>query len=173
MFLDAALLAFLCWGAYSGYKKGFLIEIISLLVIVLSVLLSFKFLALGIELVSKTFKTVPVAVPIIAFSLLFVALFLVLFTIGKFVKGLLTQSILKDLDKAVGALLGLFKNAFIAGNIMWLLEVLNKKIHFIDLSKSILVPILIPISKSTFTLFSYFLPFLKDILQNLEKFISN
>jgi len=170
--IDILALAFLCWGAYNGFKKGFLIEIISLIVIILSVLLSFKFLSLGMEFVKNYFKTIPVFLPIISFALLFIGLFIVLYTSGKFIKNILTQSVLKDLDKGVGALLGLFKNAFIAGNIFWILEVVNKKVHFIDLTKSTLFPILVPISKTTFSLFSYLLPFLKNILENLEKFIS-
>lgn len=169
--LDLVILLPLIWGAYMGYQKGLLIELISLVVVVAAVILSFKLLTKGMAVVSGFITTMPKALPVISFLLLFVVLLLGLSLLGKALKGLLHKTLFKDFDKVLGAALGLFKFAFMVSNLLWIIEkseaVFSKKM----VADSVLFPYVKPLAQHVYHGISWLFPFAKDLLMNLAVFL--
>jgi membrane protein required for colicin V production len=169
--LDLIILVPLIWGAYIGYKKGLLIEIISLFVVIIAVILSFKLLTKAMFVVKGYLNTVPQALPVVSFIILFVLLLLVLSLLGKALKGLLHQTIFKDFDQVLGAALGLFKFAFLVSNLLWLIEKSQSVFGNKIVSDSILFPYVRPVAQYIYTAISWLFPFAKELLSNLAVFL--
>jgi membrane protein required for colicin V production len=169
--LDLIILLPLLWGAYMGYRKGLLIELISLVVVIVAVMLSFKLLTKGIAIVGSYVTSIPKALPIISFLVLFIVLLLGLSLLGKALKGLLHKTIFKDFDKVLGAALGLFKFAFIVSNLLWVIEKSESLFGKKMVTASILFPFVKPVAQHVYTGISWAFPFAKDLLLNLAVFL--
>ncbi|MFT4741964.1 MAG: membrane protein required for colicin V production, partial [Marivirga sp.] len=118
--LDIILLIPLVFGAYLGFKKGLLLEIVSLLAFFLAVVGAFKLVDFGQELLSPYFQNWEKALPIISFVLLFVGILLLVNLVGKIAKKILDMTLLGGLDNFAGAVLGLLKWAFGVSLVLWL-----------------------------------------------------
>ena len=169
--LDIVILIPLIWGAYIGYQKGLLIEMISVVVVIIAILLSFKLLTKGVSVVGEYIKSVPSALPIISFIVLFVVILLILSLLGKVLKGLLHKTIFKEFDKVLGAALGLFKFAFIMSNVLWIIEKSESVFGKNIVTQSVLFPLVKPIAQYVYTGISWVFPFVKEILMNLAVYL--
>lgn len=169
--LDVIILVPLIWGAYIGYQKGLLIEMISVVVVIIAIILSFKLLTKGVSIISGYIKSVPSALPIISFIVLFVVILLILSLLGKALKGLLHKTIFKEFDKVLGAALGLFKFAFILSNVLWIIEKSESVFGKNIVTQSVLFPFVKPIAQHVYTGISWVFPFVKEILMNLAVYL--
>ncbi|OZI05298.1 colicin V production protein [Siphonobacter sp. BAB-5385] len=126
-FLDLLLLVPLAYGAYTGFRRGVLVEIIAVIAFVVSLILGFKLLNEAIafvapyvgETVGRKF------LPYIGFSSIFV---LVIFTINRFgwlLRRSLRYTIFGSFDSMAGAVVGLFTYAFGISVFLWLLQALG------------------------------------------------
>lgn len=169
--LDILILVPLIWSAYKGFTKGLMIELLTLVAIVASIVLSFKLLHGAIILLKNNLEKVPPMLPVLVFVGLFVGILVILVMLNNMFKNIVYQTPLKSMDNALGALLGLFKAALLVSSVLWLINkseaVFGKEI----LKESVLAPIIMPITTATFKVFSIILPFVKDLLQDLELFL--
>ena len=169
--LDLILLIPLIWGAYIGYKKGLLIELISVVVVVVAILLSFKLLTQAILIVKEFTNSVPKALPAISFVILFILLLIGLTLLGNLLKKVLHKTIFKEFDQALGAALGLLKFAFLLSNLLWVIErsesVFGKNI----ITESFLFPFIKPIAPSIYTGLAWIFPYIKILLNDLAIFL--
>jgi membrane protein required for colicin V production len=71
--LDILILIPLLWGAVNGYKKGLIIEIIGIGAFVAAIILGFKFLGLGMEILEPhtSAQLVRRALPFLGFAVIF------------------------------------------------------------------------------------------------------
>ncbi len=126
-FLDLLLLIPLAYGAYTGFRRGVLVEIIAVIAFVVSIILGFKLLNEAIafaapyvgETIGRKF------LPYIGFSSIFV---LVIFTINRFgwlLRRSMRYTIFGSFDSMAGAVVGLFTYAFGISIFLWLLNALN------------------------------------------------
>jgi membrane protein required for colicin V production len=169
--LDLIILIPIIWGAYIGYQKGLLIELITLVVVIAAVIVSFKLLTQGMAIISRYITTIPTALPVVSFIIMFVVLLLGLSLLGKALKGLLHKTIFKDFDKVLGAALGLFKFAFMVSNLLWLIGKSESVFGKTFVSESILYPYVKPLAQHVYNGLSWALPFVKEILVDLAVFL--
>jgi membrane protein required for colicin V production len=102
--LDGLILLFWIWSAYKGYKKGLIVEIISLFVFIVLLILVFKALQMGHDWAefSKSFS--------FGSFLLFFALIAVLVSwIGKLLKKVINKVLFEGFDNILGAIFSIFK----------------------------------------------------------------
>ena len=109
--LDIIILVPLLWGAYKGFTKGFVMEIVSLLAFVVAILVAFKTLHLGIELI-RPYISAESFLPLISFVIIFIGVVLLINLAGKLIKKFLDITLLGKVDDIAGAVLGAFKWAF-------------------------------------------------------------
>ncbi|HEY0109565.1 MAG TPA: CvpA family protein, partial [Fibrella sp.] len=50
--IDILILIPLLWGAYNGYRKGLLVEVVAIIAFVVALIIGFKFLQFGIDLLA-------------------------------------------------------------------------------------------------------------------------
>ncbi|SDN08902.1 CvpA family protein [Siphonobacter aquaeclarae] len=126
-FLDLFLLLPLAYGAYTGFQRGVLVEIIAVVAFVVSIILGFKLLNEAIAFISP-YVSETIArkfLPYIGFSGVFV---LVIFTINRFgwlLRKSIRYTLMGSFDSMAGAVVGLFTYAFGVSLFLWLLSALH------------------------------------------------
>lgn len=126
--IDIALVVFLAIGAISGYRKGFLTELFSLLGIFLGVLAGFKLMGQAMIMLSEHYAIDEKFSPYVAFGVVFLIVVIVVSLIGKLLKSSLDKTIFGSADQVMGSLLGVARTAFMLSVLFWIADSL--KIEF-------------------------------------------
>lgn len=124
-YIDIALILFMIFGAYTGYKEGFLMELISLVAILLGILGGFKLMGSAMVLLDQKFNIDESVLPYIAFGVVFIIVVVLVTLLGKAIKSSLDKTFLGRVDQSAGALLGFFKTAFMLSVLLWILHSLQ------------------------------------------------
>ena len=120
--IDIVLAAMLLWGGYKGYRKGFVLEVISTLVFVIGILLMFYGITKLFQSAKGYLDESLKPTSFVFYFIAFVALSLITNSIGKKLRSSISYSIFGDLDTFAGMLLGVLKYAIFLSLIIWLLE---------------------------------------------------
>lgn len=162
-YIDIALIVILIIGAISGYKEGFLMELITVVAILLGVLGGFKLMGRAMILLEQRFNIDKTVLPYIAFGVVFALVVLLVTLLGRAVKASIDKSFLGRVDQSAGALLGLLKTAFMASVILWILHSL--KFTFPDkwTQEAWLYPRVSSLAPSVTHWISEYIPVFKDV----------
>lgn len=125
--IDLFLLLPLAYGAYTGFRRGVLVEIIAVVAFVVSLILGFKLLNEAIaflaphvgESISRRF------LPYIGFSGIFITVIFVINRFGWLLRKSLRYTIFGSFDSMAGAVVGVFTYAFGLSVFFWLMVTLN------------------------------------------------
>ncbi|MCB0505024.1 MAG: CvpA family protein [Cyclobacteriaceae bacterium] len=171
--LDLILIIPIAIGAVSGFRKGFIIGIISLLALVLGVIGGFYFLNWGVSILINQFGLSGRFLPILAFLLIFVGIIIVVNFIGAVLKKIVHLILLGGLDKIAGALVGAFMWAFLISAFIWVASVF--KINFPPnwQEGSFLFDYVKPIAPMVAGMFDGIIPAASDILDGLGDLIDS
>lgn len=126
--IDIALVIIFLIGAYSGYKKGFLAELFSLIGIILGIFAGFKLMGVAILMLKDKFQIDEKVLPYVAFGVVFLIVVIVVALLGKMLKSSLEKTLLGNADQVAGAGLGLLKMAFMASVFLWITSSVNLSI---------------------------------------------
>lgn len=113
------------FGAFSGYKEGFLMELITLAAILLGILGGFKLMGSAMMLLNERFNIDQAVLPYIAFGVVFLLVVLIVTLLGRTIKSSISKSFLGQVDQSAGAILGFFKTAFMLSVVLWLVHSLS------------------------------------------------
>lgn len=166
--LDIILLIPLFFGAYLGFKKGLLLEIVSLAALILAIIGAFKLLDFGMEILQPYFENWEQSLPIISFVFLFIAILLIVNLIGKVVKKILDMTLLGGLDNFAGAVIGLLKWAFGVSLVLWLGESIEISVSNDMAEGTYIYPIVASIAPFVVDLISVYMPFIQDVFDQLK-----
>ena len=123
--IDIVLALFLVVGAFSGYRKGFLTELFSLLGIFLGVLAGFKLMGQAMVMLSEHYSIDTKFAPYVAFGVVFLIVVIVVSLIGKLLKSSLEKTIFGSVDQLMGSLLGVARTAFMLSVLLWIVDSLS------------------------------------------------
>jgi len=166
--LDIILLIPLFFGAYLGFKKGLLLEIVSLLAFFAAIVGAFKLLDFGMKLLQPYFENWEQALPIISFIVLFIAILLIVKMVGKLVKKILDMTLLGGLDNFAGAVIGFLKWAFGVSLVLWLGESIEISISEEMAEGTYVYPIVASIAPFMVDLISAYMPFIQEVFDQLK-----
>lgn len=171
--LDLILLAPLAYGAYNGFKKGFILEIISIVSFILAVIGSFALLQWGIDLLNQYFDINSQLLPYVAFILIFIGIVIVVNLIGKLFKKIIDFTLLGPVDKMAGAIVSLLKWAFGLSIMIWLTDSFG--ITLIDpwTEGSAIYPYLLTFAPIVVDAFSSLLPFAQDLFESIKDMLTD
>ncbi|WP_405515830.1 CvpA family protein [Spirosoma sp. KNUC1025] len=146
--LDILMLIPLAWGAFNGYRKGLLVEIVAVIAFVIAMIVGFKFLAFGIELLSPYIsrELARKILPLLGFSVIFFPTILMINQMGLAIRRSLKYSLLGTFDSVAGATVGLFTWVFGISVILWLFSYMNVKIPPRHTERAFLYPYIRPIA---------------------------
>ncbi len=141
--VDIALGAIMIWGAYKGFKRGFLLELISTAVFIAGVILVFYLVAMLFISTEEYVGSAPKALIFILYIVLFIVGSIVLNHFGKKLQEKVDYSVLDDFDNVAGLLLGLMKTAFWLAVVLGLLDSAGLGLSNDITSDSVIYPMLL------------------------------
>ncbi|MCE6990817.1 CvpA family protein [Dyadobacter sp. CY323] len=165
--LDVLILLPLLWGALHGYRKGLLIEIIGIAGLVVAMILGFKFLGLGMEVLTPYFSDSAAKriLPYVGFSAIFFPTIFLLNQFGYAIRRSLRFSILGTFDRFAGAMVGIFTWVFGISVFFWLVNMIGVKIPAHRTDDTYLYPIVVPIAPNVITKAMTLMPSGTDLIR--------
>ena len=130
--IDFILLLCLGWGAYKGFRKGFIKQFFMILALVLAIWSGFAFASRLVPFMQNHFQLSDVVCYFVSFFVVFF-LFLILVNISGFLVTKIADFIALGLiNRLAGAVFGIFTNAFILSALILLFSRVNEKKQFVD-----------------------------------------
>ena len=154
--LDIILLVCFIPAVIGGIRKGFIAQVVAIISIVLGVWLSVKSATLIGSWISQWIEASPQLINIISFAIIFIAVAVLLFTIGKLIEATIKIIMLGWLNKLLGVLFSMLKCILIIGFLIIVFEAINDTFGLVPesyLSDSLLYTPFRDIADSVFPLF--------------------
>lgn len=171
MVADLILGVLLGLGIFFGYKKGMLVELITLLAFVIALVSAFKLLNSALELLKPHVHSGSFAI-LISFIIVFTAVFVLIFLLGKLLKRTIDYTFLGTFDNIAGCLLGGLKAAFSASMILWLCHHAGIDAAYKEYTKgAILYPYMVSFGPEFIGWISYVIPF-RDIFPSIRELLN-
>ncbi|MBK5277978.1 MAG: CvpA family protein [Bacteroidia bacterium] len=162
---DILLLVLIVLGAFSGYRSGFLMELISLLAIVLGIFGGFKLMGEGMILLQDQFNADKTVLPYISFVVIFLIIVIGVTIIGKMIKHVIDKSFLGKVDQLMGLILGGLKSLFLLSVVIWIVDSLNFSIKSEWTEGSVLYPFTAQFAPKLAAWMGDFIPVFKEIFR--------
>jgi membrane protein required for colicin V production len=158
--LDLLILIPLAWGAFNGYRKGLLIEIVGVAAFVIAMIVGFKFLRFGTDLLAPylTAELVRRFLPFVGFSVIFFPTIFMVNRIGYSMRSMLRYTLLGTLDNLAGAAVGMFTWVFGISVFFWLLSTIGIQIPVKYRLESFLYDYLVPVAPRIISVISDWIP---------------
>jgi membrane protein required for colicin V production len=171
-FIDLIILIPLAFGAIGGFRKGFILEIITLLALILAVIGGFHFLHWGMSVLSDNFQLSGRFLPFLAFVLIFVAIIAIVNAIGQALKKIIHMAFLGGIDRIAGAVLGALKFVFLFSILIWVFQVFGVEIpqHLQD--DSFFYTYVVALAPATVELFSFIIPATSDLMDKISELMN-
>lgn len=169
--LDIVILVFLGIGAYSGYKKGLLLELVSLSAFFIAIIAGIKLLDSGVRLLAGILPGYENVLPFVVFILIFLVIILVLNAIGKTVKKILDMTLLGSIDDLAGSLLGILKWSLVISIFFWIFGSLGLSMPDSIVNDSFLYDPVTNIAPGLFELVSGIFPFIHEFFEKTQEFV--
>ena len=167
--LDIILLVILGFGAISGFRKGFIMEIVSILALIVAVIGAFKLLREGMEFLQENFELSGKLLPYLTFIIIFIAIVIIVNLIGKAVKKMLDMTLLGSFDNLAGAIIGIFKWAFGISVLLWIFNYfqINPLIEYSE--DTVIYPLVASFAPTVIDYISALIPFAKGLLSTVNE----
>ncbi len=171
--LDLVLAIPILIGAYGGFKKGFIVGVISLLALVLGVFGGFYFLNWGVSILINEFGLTGKLIPIFAFIVIFVGIIIIINFIGKLLKKFIHLILLGGVDKLAGALMGALMWTFLMSSLIWVASVFNIGFPSDWEHGSLLITYVKPVAPALASILDGVIPAVSDIFDGLSDLIDS
>lgn len=166
--LDLILLVPLLIGAYTGYKRGLVLELVGIIALILAVLGAFKLLQTGMVFLSKYIPEYSNFIPFIAFIGIFIGILILVNLIGRLAKKFLDLSILGTFDNFAGSIIGIIKWAFLVSIVLWLSMQINFVIPAHLTENSFLYPYIVDFAPAVGNYIAAIFPFASDLFESIK-----
>lgn len=130
-YLDIVLVLPLIIGGWRGFKKGFIIEIFTLLALLVGLYAGIHFSDFIAGILRKNVGMTSDYVPIVAFTLVFLGVGAMVYFAGKLLERAVTAVALSPLNKFAGLVFGLVKMLFFTSAALVILESYDEKGNFL------------------------------------------
>lgn len=163
--IDIAVLLVLLYGAFRGYRQGFLMGVVSLLAIVLGVFVSFKLMGDGMVILQRNFNADASVLPYLSFILIFILVVIGVNWLGKLLRNSIEKGFLGRVDESMGALLGCLKFAFLMSIFFWIIDSLKYAPGASWTNGAVIYPYIAHLAPDLAGWLAEFLPFFREIFR--------
>lgn len=169
--LDIVLIIILALAAYTGYKRGLWVSIVSILAFILAILLGFFLMQKGVDILSNYISGLPSILPYLSFILIFALVAFLVNILGKFIKRTLDFTLLGSVDNIAGAVVGILKWAMGISFVLWL--TLHLGIDLPGQNESFMYKSIQPFAPFVIDLVSSYMPFFKSAFQEIKEMLGS
>lgn len=152
-YLDIVIVIPLIWGAYKGFRKGFIIEIASLVALILGIWGGINFSSYAATFLSSTFNISNKIMPLLSFIVTFIAIVIVVFFIAKMLERVVKMVALGIVNRIAGMVFGMLKFGIIISVLLNLVNTIDAEISFVDSNTKSSSILFQPLSTFSSTLF--------------------
>ena len=131
-YIDIILLLFLLYGAYKGFREGFIIEVATLLGLFLGVYVSIKYSSYTEDILTVFFNLSTKYISYIALAITFIVVIVAVYVLGKILTKFVDILSLGLINKMLGTVLGVVKYFVIVGVLLLIVDALNSKFQFLS-----------------------------------------
>lgn len=129
--VDIIIIVPLIYAAWTGFRKGLVIEVFTLLALLVGIYAGIHFSDWTSSVIINYFEIEGKYLPVVAFTLTFLAVGAIVFFTGKMVEKMLKLVSLSMLNKILGLLLGVVKMTYILSIIIVLIETYDERGNFV------------------------------------------
>lgn len=146
--IDVILLLPLAYGAYIGYRRGILIEVISVAAFVISVIAGFKLLGMAVEWLAPHIGggVAQRLLPYFGFSVIFFPIIFLIVKLGWLLRRTIKYTVLGSFDSLAGGIAGVFAWAFGLSVFMWMTSSVGMNLPTDITKDSYVYPLLKPLA---------------------------
>ena len=166
--IDIILLIPLLFGAYLGYKKGFVTMLFKFAALLLGIVIGFKLVHVGSVMLEPHIGNANGFLPLISFIAIVISVILIVNLLGKILKAILDMTLLGSFDNLAGAIFNLSRWAFLAGTILWLMEEGGVGLPSTQTEGAFIYPILVQVAPQMIDFFSQLMPFASDAVEYIK-----
>ncbi|EJF09575.1 MULTISPECIES: CvpA family protein [Pontibacter] len=156
------------FGAFMGFRKGLLLELISLFALVLGILLGLKLLDSGLPIMKEYIGDAGGLLPFVTFLVIFVAIILGVRVLGILLKKVIDFTPFGLFDNILGGLLGALKWTLALSLLLYVSEMAGIAITPETAASSMVYPFVVKTTPYALSVMSYVLPFVKSLLLSLK-----
>ncbi len=167
--IDILLVIPLIYGAWKGFKHGLIIEVFTLLALFVGIYVGIHFSDFTAGLLREHLGLTSKYLPIIAFTVTFLAIGAMVFFLGKTIEKLIKITALTPINKFAGVFFSLLKYAYMLSTLLVILESYDEKLSFFPAkvkNESLLYHPILKISTSTIPQLQESTIFLKNMLSS-------
>ena len=130
--LDIVIIVALAWSAVSGFSKGFIVQIFSLGALILGVFCAYKLSHVVAGFISDSLSTDPTFTDIIAFTITFIGVWILIYMTGKIVHQIVQAVMLGLVNRILGAVFAFLKTTLVLSILLIVFENLNTSMHMVS-----------------------------------------
>jgi membrane protein required for colicin V production len=169
--MDVVIAIMLIVGAVRGYRRGFLVSLLSVLALILGVIGAYSLLQWGMSLLLEYFQIHGKILPYVSFLLLFVAIVALVHVAGRFLKKAIDLTPLGVADNAAGSVLGLVSWCFALSFLLWMAVTYENAFVMRWKDKSLFYPYLAAFAPKVVGWFSVILPFAGNLFDQMRELL--
>ncbi len=121
-YLDIILCIPLAWGLYKGFRKGLVLQIVTLFSLLGAIWVAVNFSDFITHFIQQKFGWKGRYLPVISFVSLFIAVLAGVYAIGKLLERSVDEADLGPINKMAGAFFGFFKFALIISIVIFMVD---------------------------------------------------
>jgi len=133
--IDIILFVFLIWSFIKGFRKGFIIELASLLALILGVYGAIKFADITAGYLTQNVDLPKDYTPLIAFALTFTIIVIAVHFVARLVQKLVKMVALNFINRLAGAIFSVLKTALILSFLLFFIESIDQNLKIIPQKK--------------------------------------
>ncbi len=169
--LDIIILIILAIGAYSGYKQGLFIGLLSIFAFFVAIVMAFQLMDWGTEILATKVENLTFMLPFVAFLIIFTVVVLIIRGLAILVKKTLDFTILGPLDSIAGSILGVLKIGIMLSLVLWVANSFEFSISRDYIQESKAYPYIQPLAPIAINFLDAYTPIIKEAVATIQELV--
>lgn len=170
--LDILLIGLMSWGAYKGYRRGLVVELVNSMALVGAVAGGLALLDWALALLKPYIKGYSMILPFIVFGGIFFLMSLGIRQVGYWVRRSIRYTVFGSVDDVAGAVLGMLKIMFMISTLLWVASLAGIVPPPYYTKNTFVYPIVASLGPKSIRIMTVFFPFMKQLAGSLKKILA-
>ncbi|PRY06031.1 membrane protein required for colicin V production [Pontibacter ummariensis] len=157
------------YGAFQGFRKGLLLELVSLVALVLAILGGLKLLDSTLPVMEGFIGDAHGLLPYVTFLVVFVGIILLIHLGGLILKKVIDFTPFGLFDNVLGSILGALKWCVALSLLLYVSEMAGISVSVETASASIVYPVVLKTTPYALDILGYVLPFVKALITSVQR----
>ena len=118
--IDFIILLPIALAGVRGYQKGFILEIVSFLALIIAIIITIKLTTTVMHLMAPMLSSHSKWVPLLSYMVTFIGTYLLVLWAGRLLEGVIKSMHLGTVNKMAGLVLGILKMCFVLSMLFWI-----------------------------------------------------